>query len=183
MKLRPDFDSSPSSPTTKAPLTSSAGRGEFMWRGVRYLCVCLAGYLFGLAAGRVSQSAGPAWPLVCIVGALALVWVFRSGKKSNSHAASDAVAAAISSARATATASTTVQVAQGHIVSGDPGSGAPRAQYETPPAPVFRQVTGPAGEISFVEVSPWSAEAALTRTTDSREVEAFVSPPATDGTP
>lgn len=111
MRFRPDSDPSPKQP---APAHGER-RGELFWRSVRYGAAIFAGYLFGIAAGSAAED-GPPFYVLAGVGLLALWLVFRQGKKSQQHAAADAIATAISSARATAQNATNVNVAGGHIV-------------------------------------------------------------------
>lgn len=94
-------------------------RGELFWRGVRYLAAVFAGYLLGIAAGRLGGES-PGWPLIVLVAAVALFLVFRQGRKSVSHAAADAVAAARAEANAAAQAvnRNEITVAGGHVVQG-----------------------------------------------------------------
>lgn len=95
---------------------SKVPAGEFVWRSVRYACAVGAGYFCGLSVGSAAK--GPAFWLVAGLGLVGILWVFRSGKKSVLHAASDAVADARATATAAASAvsTTTVQVGNGNVV-------------------------------------------------------------------
>jgi len=84
-----------------------AERGRLIGRAFRYAAAVGAGYVFGLAAGR-SVATGPGFWILAALGALALFLVFRSGVKSQVHAASDAIAVANNRAEASA-AATAVQ--------------------------------------------------------------------------
>ena len=86
--------------------------GEFIWRSVRYACAVAAGYACGLTVGSAAK--GPAFWVVAAVGLLGIFWVFRTGKKSVQHAASDAVASARASAAATASSVSSNHVQIGH---------------------------------------------------------------------
>ena len=94
--------------------------GEFVWRSVRYAAAVAAGYACGLTVGSAAK--GPAFWVVAAVGLLGIFWVFRTGKKSVQHAASDAVASARASAAATASSvsSNHVQIGHSYTVS-EPG--------------------------------------------------------------
>jgi hypothetical protein len=100
--------------TKENNLSSGPTSGEFVWRSVRYACAVGAGYFCGLSIGSAAK--GPGFWLIAILGLLGILWVFRTGKKSVQHAASDAVATARASATAAASAvsSTTVQVGNGN---------------------------------------------------------------------
>lgn len=135
-------------------------RGALVWRAVRYGAVAGAGYLFGLAAGSVSVDT-PSLIGVGIIGAIALLWVFRAGVKSQQHAAADAAAAAIATATAAAEARATQQVtvAGGHVVHGQVHGevpvevydrSAPRAEPER--VPVFELQRGSTAHDSIYEV-------------------------------
>ena len=94
-------------------------RGEWFWRGVRYLAAIGCGYMLGLAAGRMGGES-PGWPIIVAVAAVALFLIFRQGQKSVSHAAADAISAANARANAAAQAvsQNQITVAGGHVVQG-----------------------------------------------------------------
>lgn len=102
---------------------SPSRNGELLWRAVRYAAAIFAGYLFGLVAGTgIPDAESPAWPLLFVLGAVALFLVFRQGAKSQSHAAADAIskANARAEAAAQAVATQTVTIAGGHVAQAQP---------------------------------------------------------------
>lgn len=92
-------------------------RGELFWRGVRYFAAVGAGYMLGLAAGTLGGD-GPGWPVVVLVSAVACVLIFRQGRKSNAHAAADAIAAMQATVSASSVAANQITVAGGDVLQG-----------------------------------------------------------------
>ena len=115
--------------------------GEYAWRSMRYLAVAMAGYLFGTAVGGQATSRPPR-VMLAVLGAAALVWVFRAGRKSVLHAASDAAAAAIADARAQAQAQATNVVQLGHGSSAFGGPAASTSAGRVPDDALKRPYAG-----------------------------------------
>lgn len=76
-------------------------QGEMIARAARYAAALACGYLAGIAVGAQGVQRPPVMVSIALV-AVALLFAFRRGQRSQSHAAADAAAAAISKAVAQA---------------------------------------------------------------------------------
>lgn len=147
--------------------TDSPTSGEFVWRSVRYAACVGAGYFCGLSIGSAAK--GPAFWLVAGLGLVGILWVFRSGKKSVLHAASDAVATARATASAAASAVSTTNVQVGNQNS-LPGTGV----QESRTVPFARGAEIPSSVVPPALSPGWSDSGLwVDRREDLEEVEAI----------